>query len=596
MPLLRVHRRPAPGRAAARAWSSGATRRNGSQQRLAHRRRRGGRRPPTSACSCVVNDDLDRGRRRAWRPSIAGRRARDVRRLRCGGVPAATISCPLHERTDATWPLRHDTMMNPPIEGLLDRADSKFTPRHARLEAGPPDQLVLQPAVARAWAPSCRRRSPRRPASRCRSPSRRSRPTRSSASGPIRTADDEAGASVGEDGESACSADSVGTPCSTGKRVVLGVSGGIAAYKAIEVCRRLVDAGAHVIPVLTEGALHFVGAHHVRRARLRAGLDVAVGRAAPDPAHAPRPDAPTSSLVAPATARVLGLYAAGISDDLLTEHAARHPGPGARVPGDAHRDVGAPGGAGQPPRCCAPAACTSSSPRSAAWPAATSAPAAWPSPAAIVEAATAIAPGHARADDLAGLRVHRHRRRHPRADRPGALHRQPLVGQAGPRHRRGGRRPRRQGHARHHRRAARCPPASTSSASTRPPRWSTPCSAGPTRPTSSSWPPPWPTSARRPSRRQQAQEGRRRPRGRPRADHRHPRRARRPPARPARCWSASPPRPTTCGPTPAEKLSRKGIDLIVANDVSAPGVGFEHDTNAVVDPRRADGSRRPRSR
>ncbi len=31
-----------------------------------------------------------------------------------------------------------------------------------------------------------------------------------------------------------------------------------------------------------------------------------------------------------------------------------------------------------------------------------------------------------------------------------------------------------------------------------------------------------------------------------------------------------------------EKLVRKGIDLIVANDVSAPGVGFEHDTNAVV--------------
>jgi phosphopantothenoylcysteine decarboxylase/phosphopantothenate--cysteine ligase len=31
-----------------------------------------------------------------------------------------------------------------------------------------------------------------------------------------------------------------------------------------------------------------------------------------------------------------------------------------------------------------------------------------------------------------------------------------------------------------------------------------------------------------------------------------------------------------------DKLGRKGIDLIVANDVSAPGVGFEHDTNAVV--------------
>ncbi|HJR26345.1 MAG TPA: phosphopantothenoylcysteine decarboxylase, partial [Acidimicrobiales bacterium] len=32
----------------------------------------------------------------------------------------------------------------------------------------------------------------------------------------------------------------------------------------------------------------------------------------------------------------------------------------------------------------------------------------------------------------------------------------------------------------------------------------------------------------------------------------------------------------------ADKLRRKGIDLIVGNDVSAPGVGFEHDTNAVV--------------
>ena len=31
----------------------------------------------------------------------------------------------------------------------------------------------------------------------------------------------------------------------------------------------------------------------------------------------------------------------------------------------------------------------------------------------------------------------------------------------------------------------------------------------------------------------------------------------------------------------ADKLARKGVDLIVANDVSAPNVGFAHDTNAV---------------
>ena len=44
-----------------------------------------------------------------------------------------------------------------------------------------------------------------------------------------------------------------------GRRIVLAVSGGIAAYKAVEVCRRLVDAGAHVTPVLTEAARRFVG-------------------------------------------------------------------------------------------------------------------------------------------------------------------------------------------------------------------------------------------------------------------------------------------------------------------------------------------------
>ena len=102
-----------------------------------------------------------------------------------------------------------------------------------------------------------------------------------------------------------------------GSRIVLGVSGGIAAYKAVEVCRRLVDAGAHVAPVLTEGALRFIGRttfdalasekahvslfddeHPIPHTRLGQGADLV--------------------MVAPATARVLGLYAAGISDDLLT--------------------------------------------------------------------------------------------------------------------------------------------------------------------------------------------------------------------------------------------------------------------------------------
>src|SRR3546814_16889886 len=98
-----------------------------------------------------------------------------------------------------------------------------------------------------------------------------------------------------------------------GRRIVLGVSGGIAAYKAVEVCRRLVDAGAHVIPVLTEGALRFVG---------RPTFD-ALGseRAWTSPWDEQHPIPHTNlgqtadlSMVATETAPVIGLYAPGISE------------------------------------------------------------------------------------------------------------------------------------------------------------------------------------------------------------------------------------------------------------------------------------------
>jgi phosphopantothenoylcysteine decarboxylase/phosphopantothenate--cysteine ligase len=102
-----------------------------------------------------------------------------------------------------------------------------------------------------------------------------------------------------------------------GKRVVLGVSGGIAAYKAIEVCRRLVDAGAHVIPVLTEGALHFVGRTTFDALGSERAWTSLWDESHPIP-HTHLGQSADLVIVAPATARVLGLYATGISDDLLT--------------------------------------------------------------------------------------------------------------------------------------------------------------------------------------------------------------------------------------------------------------------------------------
>ena len=103
-----------------------------------------------------------------------------------------------------------------------------------------------------------------------------------------------------------------------GKRIVLGVTGGIAAYKAVEICRRLVDAGAHVIPVMTKGAEHFLGtttlsalASEPVRTRLWDDPDTPIP-------HTKLGQNADLILVAPATARLIGAYRAGLSTDLLT--------------------------------------------------------------------------------------------------------------------------------------------------------------------------------------------------------------------------------------------------------------------------------------
>ena len=102
-----------------------------------------------------------------------------------------------------------------------------------------------------------------------------------------------------------------------GCRIVLGVTGGVAAYKAVEVCRRLVDAGAHVAPVMTDGAMRFVG-----RATFDALASEPVQTSLWDEPH-PIPHTRLGQgadliVVCPATARLLADYRTGRSVDLLT--------------------------------------------------------------------------------------------------------------------------------------------------------------------------------------------------------------------------------------------------------------------------------------
>ena len=102
-----------------------------------------------------------------------------------------------------------------------------------------------------------------------------------------------------------------------GRTVVLGVTGGIAAYKAIEICRRLMDAGAHVSPVLTESALRMVTTTTFSALASEPAQTSLFDANEPIP-HTRLGQHADLVIVAPATARVIGSYAAGISDDLLT--------------------------------------------------------------------------------------------------------------------------------------------------------------------------------------------------------------------------------------------------------------------------------------
>jgi phosphopantothenoylcysteine decarboxylase/phosphopantothenate--cysteine ligase len=100
-------------------------------------------------------------------------------------------------------------------------------------------------------------------------------------------------------------------------RVLLGVSGGIAAYKACEICRLLVRHGHDVVPLLTPAAERFVTAETFRAlARRPPGDDVYL--------HLTRAEL---LLVAPCTANTLAKLAHGLADNVLTEAALAHRGP-----------------------------------------------------------------------------------------------------------------------------------------------------------------------------------------------------------------------------------------------------------------------------
>jgi phosphopantothenoylcysteine decarboxylase / phosphopantothenate---cysteine ligase len=103
----------------------------------------------------------------------------------------------------------------------------------------------------------------------------------------------------------------------SGRRVVLGVSGGIACYKSCFLARRLVEAGARVDVVLTRGAAEFVGPVTFEALTGRPVLTSLwePGRAL---AHVRLAQEADLVVVAPATAHLIARMAQGLADDVLT--------------------------------------------------------------------------------------------------------------------------------------------------------------------------------------------------------------------------------------------------------------------------------------
>src|SRR5437870_627740 len=100
-------------------------------------------------------------------------------------------------------------------------------------------------------------------------------------------------------------------------RVILGVTGGIAAYKACELCRLLVKAGHEVTPVLTADAERFVTVHT---------FEALARRESPRDLYPHLLDADLL-VVAPLSANTLAKLAQGLADNVLTQTALAFDGP-----------------------------------------------------------------------------------------------------------------------------------------------------------------------------------------------------------------------------------------------------------------------------
>ena len=258
-----------------------------------------------------------------------------------------------------------------------------------------------------------------------------------------------------------------------GRLILLGITGSIAAYKGAELLRELTRAGAEVQVMMSEAATHFIGPLTLEALSGRAVmLDPLELQSDSRIGHIVAADSADAILVAPATARWLGAMANGLANDIITATCLASSAPVVVAPamdGDMYMHPATVANVARlreygytvvDPDSGSLASGQEGVGRLAELPRLVDAvarvldgqPIRQPDPAG------PTTPRRARPTRPGRLAHRRQRRRHGRADRSGALHRQPLQRQDGHGHRRGSSRSwcardPHQGH--HHRRRAR---------------------------------------------------------------------------------------------------------------------------------------------
>ena len=114
----------------------------------------------------------------------------------------------------------------------------------------------------------------------------------------------------------------------SGRTIILGVTGSIAAYKAADITSRLTEAGASVFPVLTASACRLIQPLTLQTlARNPAAHDLWAESEGWQPGHIDLADSADLLLVAPATADCLAQFAHGLAPDLLSSLHLATPAP-----------------------------------------------------------------------------------------------------------------------------------------------------------------------------------------------------------------------------------------------------------------------------